>query len=242
MDFKIELVGITIAIHSLHREVFELCKDYLSEREPDFSISISQSDIDFEREKSKREADIEGIPYYNFSDSYLETLAVYRKIVIKLLNFDILLLHGSAVCAGSEAFLFTALSGVGKTTHSRLWLENIAGSYIINGDKPLVKITDDTCTVYGTPWSGKEGININSSAPLKAVCFLERGEKNRIEKVNFSDVIPNLLQQTYRPDSPEEMIKTMDLVKRLGTKLSFYRLYCNMESEAALIAFDKMKS
>ena len=242
MDFKIELVGITIAIHSLYEEVFGLCKDYLSEGEEAFSVHIAQSDIDFEREKSMREAAIEGIPCFDYPAPYLETLAVYRKIAVKLLDFDILLLHGSAVCVGAQAFLFTAPSGVGKTTHSRLWLENIAGAFIINGDKPLVKSTDEGCIVYGTPWSGKEGINQNTSAPLQAVCFLERGEKNKINKMNYFEIIPFLLQQAYRPDSAEAMEKTMDLVKKFGGKVNFYKLRCNMEPEAARIAYEGMKS
>ena len=29
--------------------------------------------------------------------------------------------------------------GVGKTTHTKLWLDNIPGSFVVNGDKPLIR-------------------------------------------------------------------------------------------------------
>ena len=241
MQFKIKIADVTIGINSLYDEVYNMCSDYLSDESEAFGISISQADIDFEREKSNREAAYEGLPIGDYSDAYLETLAVYRKIAVKLLDYNVLLMHGSVVCADGFAYLFSAPSGTGKTTHSRLWIENIDGAFILNGDKPLIRITDDGCTVYGTPWSGKEGINRNASAPLKAICFLQRSAENGIAELKFSEVYPAVFQQVYRPTEPENMLKTINLIKKLGAATRFYLLSCNMEPDAAITAYNGMK-
>ena len=242
-EFQITLAGQPVGIRSLYDEVFLLCRDYLSNA-PDasFHVEIHPEDIDFERQKSLREASLERKPAVLYPDPYLETLAVYRKIALGMLNYDTWLMHGSAVAVGEEAFLFTAASGTGKTTHTRLWLEQIPGAFVVNGDKPLLRIRDDFCEVCGTPWSGKEKMNQNVIVPLQAVCFLNRGAENRIEEISFREAAPFLLQQSYRSNDNFAMQKTMTLVKSLGDHVRFYRLFCNMEPEAALVSWSGMRS
>ena len=91
------------------------------------------------------------------------------------------------------------------------------------------------------PWSGKEGWNTNTAVLLKGIVFLERGEKNTIEPVDFLSVLPRLLQQTYRPHEAEALQKTMALIRELGMRMRFYRLHCNMEPEAALVAREGLR-
>ena len=87
--FKIRLADKVIAVSALHGYIADYCRGYISDDTPDFAVQITQSDIDYEREKSRREDIKEGIPIRNFSDEYLETLAVYRKIADKMLESDI---------------------------------------------------------------------------------------------------------------------------------------------------------
>ena len=65
-------------------------------------ISTTQRDIDEEKENASAEDRLEGIPMRAFSDGYLETLAVYRKLAAALLPDNILLFHGSCVCVDGE--------------------------------------------------------------------------------------------------------------------------------------------
>ncbi len=240
MKFTISLAGVPIAVESTYDEVYDLCADYRTGAVPAFTIRTDSADIRFEREKSLREAADEGQPLFIYPDPYLETLAVYRKIVVKLIERGILLMHGCAVCAGGRAYLFTAPSGTGKTTHARLWLENIPGAFVVNGDKPLLRLSGEGCEICGTPWAGKEGMNTNTIVPLEAICFLNRGEKNEIHPASFREVMPLLLQQTYRPSQPDAMTRTLSLIRLLGERIRFYRLRCNMDAEAAQVAFAGM--
>ncbi|MDD6406286.1 MAG: hypothetical protein PUG00_10905, partial [Clostridiales bacterium] len=126
-SFTIRLAGQYFTICPVCDYIREYCKDYIvaddTEDAMRFHIATTQSDIDFEREKSAREDTKEGIPNRQFSDAYLETLAVYRKIADHLLSCDTLLFHGSVIAVDDEGYLFTAKSGTGKSTHTRLWRE-----------------------------------------------------------------------------------------------------------------------
>ncbi len=237
MEFTVCLAGINIAISSLFDEIYDFCHDYLTDGPADMSVSVTTEDIKYEKIVNEREAQIEGLPVADYPDSYLETLAVYRKIVTKMLDFDTFLMHGAVIAVGDKAWLFTAPSGTGKTTHINLWLNNIPGSYVVNGDKPLIHIGDE-CTVYGTPWAGKEGMNRNTGVKLCGIIVLNRGAENHIEKVPMTQILPVLIQQSYRPKERVELEKTLSLLSLMGKKISMYQLYCNMNPDAALTAYN----
>ena len=134
----------------------------------------------------------------------------------------------------------TAKSGTGKTTHTNLWLRNIAGSYVVNGDKPIIRMINDTPYVCGTPWMGKEGYGCSRNVPLAAICLLERGAENHIVPADFRNVYPRLIGQAYRPPEGALVAKTVRLLERVGRCVPSYNLFCNMEDEAAIVAFGGM--
>ena len=240
--FKIRLADKVIAVSALHGYIADYCRGYISDDTPDFAVQITQSDIDYEREKSRREDIKEGIPIRNFSDEYLETLAVYRKIADKMLESDTILFHGSVIAVDGIGYLFTAKSGTGKSTHTRLWRELFGErAVMVNDDKPLIKVSENGIMVYGTPWDGKHRLSTNISVPLKAVCILDRSEKNRIEKVTADSVYNMLVQQVYRPQNPQKLLKTLQLIDILSENAGLYRLGCNMDISAAELAYNVMK-
>ena len=231
-----------IEIASIYTKVHELCGPYSDEGTSDFSVEIQQADIDFEREKSAREDRVEGIPVRRHSDAYLETLAVYRKIAERMPAYDTILFHGSAIAVDGQAYLFTAKSGTGKSTHTRLWRELLGDrAVMVNDDKPMIRVTDDGAVIYGTPWDGKHRLSSNISVPLKAICILERAEENRIEPISAGEAYPMLLQQTYRPADPAALAKTLTLIDRLSRGVKLYRLGCNMDIRAAELSYGTMK-
>ena len=207
-----------------------------------FSIVTTQSDIDFEREKSAREDIKEGIPIRHFSDAYLETLAVYRKIADHLLSRDTLLFHGSVIAVDGEGYLFTAKSGTGKSTHTRLWREYFGErAVMVNDDKPLLHITDSGVTAYGTPWDGKHRLSTNTAVPLKGICILTRDTTNHIEQAEPHDTYPMIVQQTNRSLTADGMKQTLSFIDRMLNVVPVYRLGCNMDIEAARVAYEGMQ-
>lgn len=240
--FTIALAGKRIGVCALHGYAREYCRDYLTDGEGDISITITPEDIEFEREASAREDRLEGKPIRHFPDGYLETLAIYRRIAEKLLPYDTLLFHGSVVSVDGQAYLFTAVSGTGKSTHTRLWRQRFGDRCImVNDDKPLLCITEDRVLACGTPWDGKHRLSNNIMVPLKGLVILERGERNEIAPISASEALPMLLQQSHRPSSPAELSHYLCLLDQITKKTGLYRLKCNMDPEAAQVAYDGMQ-
>lgn len=233
--------GITIQINSIFSYVQNQCRVYQLCDVPVFSIRTEYSDIDYEREKSAREDETQGIPIRPFSDAYLESLAVYRKIAEKMPDYDTFLFHGSAIAVDGAGYLFTAKSGTGKSTHTRLWRELLGErAVMVNDDKPLIRVNPDgTALVYGTPWDGKHRLSSNIAVPLRAMCILERAEENSIQEISKEEALPMLIQQAYRPADPVALAKTLKLIDRLDVR--FYRLGCNMDISAAALSYEIMK-
>ena len=231
-----------VQISSLYNYVHQYCADYQIAGIPAFEVKTSEEDIALEREKSLREDIAFGRAVREFSDSYLESLAVYRKIAERMPAYDTILFHGSVVALDGEGYLFTARSGTGKSTHTQLWLEYFGDrAVIINDDKPLLRIVDGTITAYGTPYNGKHRRGCAASVPLRAICALERSEINHIERVEKKAIYPLLLQQSYRPSDPVMLSRTLMLLDRALKTVGLYRLGCNTEKEAARISYLGMK-
>lgn len=242
MTGKYEFADTVFQIESQYSEVHEMCREYISEKDAEFIVCIQQRDIEFEREKSRLEDIKEGIPVRKFPDEYLETLAVYRKIADILVEYGVLLFHGSVVSVDNEGFLFTAKSGTGKSTHTRLWREYFGNrAVMINDDKPLIKITENEVRVYGTPWDGKHRISTNTSVSLKAVCIIERGAENEIHCISKYECQDMMIQQAYRPSDPIKLVKTLSLVNELSDRTGLFRMKCNMDISAAETAYNLMK-
>ena len=160
----------------------------------------------------------------------------------KMLNFDGMLLHASAVVKDGYAFLFSASSGTGKSTHTTLWRQVYGYDRVLmlNDDKPALRRENGRWYAYGTPWSGKTDQNLNMRVPLGGICILERGETNGIVPFGGPTAIYDLLQQTIRPAAPETRLKLLDLLNDLLTDVPVWKLRCNMEQEAARVSHDAM--
>lgn len=239
----IRLADKNIRIRTVYEETASFCRNYAipDAEEPDFEVCTQLEDIEQERLYSRRTDELEGRAPRPFSDAYLETLALYRKIAEKMPEYGTFLFHGSCVAVDGMGYLFTAKSGTGKSTHSRLWRELLGDKAVmVNDDKPLIHIAEDgVAFACGTPWDGKHRLSTNMSVPLKAICILERSAENRIRKITKTEAMPMLIQQSYRPADPAALACTLKLLDRMNVQ--FYRLGCNMDISAAELSYHTMK-
>lgn len=160
----------------------------------------------------------------------------------KLIDFNGFFLHASAVCVDEKAYLFSAPSGTGKSTHAALWQQYLGDrAIIINDDKPAIRLKDDNFFVYGTPFSGKTNLNHNVCVELGAICILERGKTNRVERLSTEQAIFPILNQTLRPREKDKMNALLTLLDKCLRKTKVFKLYCNMDIEAAKIAYATMR-
>lgn len=242
MTKKYKIAGKVIEVTSIYEKVHDYCKDYETDEQADFSVMTTAEDIVYEKQKTDSEYAYEGLPLPDFSQGTLEETAVYRKIGEKIPYYDTVIFHGSVIAVDGHGFLFTAKSGTGKSTHTALWREYLGDKAVmVNDDKPMLKITDNGVIAYGTPYNGKHHLGCNMSVPLKAICIITRGEKNSIVRIDKSEAYAMLLQQVYRPQDPLQMAKTLKLVDKLAENVELYKLACNMDIEAAEVAYNAMK-
>lgn len=143
-----------------------------------------------------------------------------------------ILLHSSCVVYDGYAYLFSANSGTGKSTHTQLWLKRFKDAKILNDDKPAVMIEEDGIYAYGTPFSGKTDWNINEKYPIKGIVFLNRGQENKIGPMSSKDAIVNILTQTVRPVDSKNMNMLLDNLDTIVSNSKFYELYCTISLEA----------
>ncbi len=226
---RIKLAGQVFEIENQYPDIVHMSKEYITDETPAYFVCVSGEEIAAEDTEQK-----------GFSAGYLETLAIYRKICDILREKDVFLFHCSALEMDGKAYLFTAPSGTGKSTHTRLWRETFGERVtMINDDKPLLRIGGDEITVYGTPWSGKEQLQTNTSAPVAGIVILHQASENKMRRIEAKEAYPMLLNQTHRATSPQGMKDTLDFVWRLA-QLPIYSLGCTISQEAVLLAHDKL--
>lgn len=203
------------------------CKDYLSGGgKPDIIIREDE----YSRERCKR------VPPDFFE--YMDSGWLFYS---RLLQFGGMMLHASAVELDGGAYLFSGPSGMGKSTHTRLWMQSFPNARIFNDDKPALRKTDGVWYAYGTPWCGKDGININLRAPLRAICFLRQGAENKIRRLSPIEATAAILSQTQRRFATSEGLGVlMNMIDMLISEIPIYELVNLPNSEAAMLSYSVM--
>ena len=232
ITFKIKIADIVLEINAFNETTKRYCKDFLCDEESDYVITMTEEDLKNEASNSN-----DGHVYVNE-----EISALYRKIADLLIERNIVVFHSSAIKVNGYAYLITARSGVGKSTHTNLLKEYLKEECeYINDDKPLVAIKENEITVYSTPWNGKERRGNNISAPLRSVIFLNRGINNTYQKViNKQEIYINLLSQIYLPKEKDKREKALKVVDTILKRTNFYIINVNKDLDAAIMTYERI--
>ena len=244
---RICTADINVEIRCPYGSAFGNFKKYLKKFDkPDISFDITQEDIDEERLLHPEiwNPDV-SVNHENVAVTYdygcLEPFVALKKISDAVIHFDTFLFHGAVVEKDGYAYMFTAPSGVGKTTRLKLWLESYPDSIVVNGDKPFIRVTDEDIYACGSPWAGKEGWNNNVIVPLRAVFFVERAENNLdnvVTEMGIGKAFPMLLQQVHYPKDPVALRKTLQLLQATDGKVRFYKFRGAPTKEAVQLAYE----
>lgn len=214
----------------LLRDRSESYKSDFSDDEVQIRLNVKEA---FIRQKK------EEMPHLSLDDhEYMWTGEAFYN---ELLKHNGMMLHSSCVEKDGFAYLFSAKSGTGKSTHTHLWLKNLEGTRIINDDKPALILENGEWYACGTPFSGKTDENVDVKVPIRALVFLHRSEKNEVKRMPTVQAIGMLLSQTIRPSSKEFAEKMLDLADKLLTKVPVFSLGCNMDDDAAIVAYNEIE-
>lgn len=241
--FTIEIAGLVACVQPLFGSTREYCRAYLSDRKPELLVEVTQQELVREQELWEKEAVEEGLRIRKFSDPFLERAFIQRRIALELMNRDTILLHGSTVGVDGAAYLFTAPCGTGKSTHTRFWREVFGDrAVMVNDDKAFLRITSQGVFAYGSPWSGKHGLDSNVCLPLQGICFLKRGGENSIVRVTPKAYLSELMHQTLLPEDGSGHTEAFRLVEALSGQVPLWEMECTKDPSAATIAYHAMRN
>ena len=230
--YSLYICDKVIRIESECGKFIRNCRGYIIQEpapKPDYIITVSESEIIAQKALS-----------VSYGMNMHEGFVILRKLADLLLERErTIVMHGSVVAYKDSAYMFTAESGTGKTTHSRLWTSNLKEAFILNGDKPFIS-TKDSIRAWGTPWCGSERYNKNRGIQLKAICLLQRAEKNAISEISFEEALPFLAQQTGIPniENARAKIWIMEALYNIAKGIKFFRFAMNnFEDNAFLTSY-----
>ena len=227
-----DIAGLRVKMNNCGGRSEKQAVPYLADNQSD----DLQPDIDiFVDDKRVQEAMAE---HPELSQGDWEYMLTGSDFYTDLIKYDGILLHSSCVVVDGVAYTFSADSGTGKSTHTQLWLKKFGDrAYILNDDKPAIRLIGDTVYACGTPWSGKYDYSTPAVVPLAGICFLERSEENWIKPADTNKAIFNIFSQTVRRLGENGLIKLMDNLNVIFKKVPIYELGCNISEEAAELSF-----
>lgn len=228
--FIIKIAELKIRVNNIYSFSYEFCKDYIVETdEYDFEVTPTVELIQKEHDES--------LPY-DYPLPYCESIVIYRLIALRLYKFNSFVMHGALISVNDEGFIFLAKSGVGKTTHLRMYLDTFKEkAEIINGDKPIIKYIDGKFYGYGTPYNGKENMGVNKRVEIKGICFLKRGSKNKASEMDKDEASTLIFNQILLPNNMEDYDILINLLNIFISKINTISLECNLDKEACLVSY-----
>ena len=211
--FTVEIAGVPIEINNYYNGVEDLCKDYITDKKPVFTVEAPMEDIVSmaQNESSGPEHACGGSSLTKeYSYSYAEQLCIYRQISLALINYDAFLMHAAIIDVDGDGVAFAAGSGTGKSTRVRLWREAFGNRVaVVNGDKPILR--------------------------------LERSEDVSFKQLDVGQTMSFLFKQILLPKEKGQIERFMKLLDRFMKSCSFYLLKCNQEKEKPEEIWGKMK-
>ena len=172
-----------------------------------------------------READYESFCYSNNSFFHVALEEV-------LLRFHGLILHAYLVDVDGTGILFTGPSGIGKSTQAELWARE-KHARILNGDRVILRRTDEGWRAYGSPYAGSSGYWRNESTTPKAVVILDQSRENQIKRPAprqcFQSIWTGLILNTW---NPQFVNQASSMAQRLMEELPIYWFGCTPDASA----------
>ena len=143
-----------------------------------------------------------------------------------------LVLHCAYMEHQDEGILFSAPSGVGKSTQAALW-EKYRGSHVQNGDRALLAKKDGVWYACGWPVCGSSEICNNSSHPIKTIVTLSQEKENSVTELSPMQAFSKLYSEiTVNSWDRAASVRAMDNLEALITSVPVYHLGCDISEDA----------
>lgn len=151
------------------------------------------------------------------------------------------ILHSSYIETHFGAVLFTAPKGTGKSTQAEIW-RKYKNAEIINGDRTLITVKEDSITANGLPYCGSSGICKNKTLPIAAIVELSQAKENSISKLSGIEAFRTLMSGTWVNvwDSCD-MTAITDTAVKIAEGIPMLKLACVPDVSAADLLEKELK-
>ncbi len=230
-------------------------KQCLNDEAPFFWIFEKDSKLNFGFSYAKQAPDCVIIPELDYSEAvvyvprgrslriteFALSNAMMLMYTFRTSPYDTLMTHASVIRYKDQGYMFLGRSGTGKSTHSRLWLDNIEGTSLLNDDNPIIRVVDGQAYIYGSPWSGKTPCYKNESVPLKAIVRLSQAPFNKITRLSplqaYAALLPSCSCMRWDKTSTDSLHAS---VEKVVSKVGIYHLECLPDADAAFTCCEKV--
>ena len=230
MIIKLKISDLIIDFDTRYPEYMRRrCEGYVVENEvTDLTLRATEEDIQL---ANRDNVGLQEAELYAMTIPLSEKLPELRRLMT----------HGVAVAYRGRSYMFTAESGVGKSTHAFMWQKCLDEEQVrvINGDKPIVWFREDGVYATGSPWSGKERLDENVALPLGGICLLRRlgnEPRPRIYRATKEEALDFLMHQVFIPYSPMGKVLTLKMLEELYHRVPVYHLVTDISEEGVKIA------
>ena len=152
------------------------------------------------------------------------------------------LFHSAVVEHDGYGYMFLGKSGTGKSTHARLWLENIANTTLLNDDNPVVRVLPEGIRVYGSPWSGKTPCYKDESYPLGGIVLLEQAPFNKIRALrgieSYAAILTSISGKRWEKSIADALHNTENAIAR---DARVWHMQCLPDNDAARLCHETIK-
>lgn len=178
---------------------------------------------------------------FHLHSSFRNHVAEHFMLIIftyATLPHDTLILHSSVVEKDGAGYMFLGESGTGKSTHTRLWIENIEGAVMLNDDAPAVRIIDSKAVVFGSPWSGKGRVFRNTSVPINGIYRLRQAPHNKLRRLAAAESFSAIIHSAMPPlmEIEQHTDQTCEIMSKIIGATQQFSLACLPDAAAARLA------
>lgn len=162
-----------------------------------------------------------------------------------LLAHDSMLLHSATVAfdggSGTKCVSFTAPSGTGKSTQAYLWRDEFSAEVMCE-DRTAILTGADGCTASTYPIDSRKTDYFYRCEKLGAIIVLQRGNENRIVRLDTRDAVKQLYfliiaNMTYS----ETSTLALQVLLRVARSVPVYLQTCCLGKESAYLLRKKLK-
>jgi len=135
-----------------------------------------------------------------------------------------IILHSACISWKGRGYLFSGVSGAGKSTISEIW-RKAKEAEVLTDERVLIREFNNDLWAFGTPWHGTSEIHKNMGVPIGKIFFIKHGGKNKAVAISKTDAANRLMVRCFPTFwNREGMQFAVDFCSKVAETMESYEL------------------